>query len=129
MIIVPFEKGHLLGARAHPKQSSDQDLIDQGKLLEGWTAFENGNPVCFGGLVNTDKIHGGWLLFTDRMEARHFVPIYRFVRKVLRAMKEAELSVFIDVERDYVEGHRLARLLGFEAQSQHDGMVRMIHGG
>jgi hypothetical protein len=85
--IVPLELSHLDGVKVHTRQAAYQYLVDNGALtaecLAAWTVFDDDVVVAYGGLVETEDGTAGWLLFSDRMEPRHLLPIYRTCKAVI----------------------------------------------
>ena len=101
----------------HPKQKRHQSLIDTlsiKPLLDGWWgAFEGGHLLVFGSLASVADGIGVWLLFTDQFKPRHMLSTFTSLRAFLDEWCADAVRVYMDVDPDYPEACRLARILGF----------------
>ena len=112
MIIRPLERRHLVGVTVHPKQAHHQHLVDAGEFAgSAWSGFIGRDLVAFGGVVPADDGLAMWLLFTDRMRARHMIAVSRAIRGVVAGY---DGTLYADIDPARPEAVRLARLLGME---------------
>jgi hypothetical protein len=101
-------------AQAHLREIVTVDLL---RAMEGptaWTGFVDGKPLwCFGYLPVYATRAAVWA-FIGRHAGPHFTRIHREAATRLDALPFRRLEMQVDC--DFEEGHRWARLLGFELE-------------
>lgn len=122
MEIVPFEGKHLHEMRLQQAQEMfyakfsphyARALEDAGN---GWTALVDGRPVCCAGLVEQWEGRAlAWCLMAEDSGA-YFVRLVRAIRRALDMAHWRRVEANVDAE--FVQGIRLANMLGFEVESK-----------
>ena len=114
--VVRFEPSHLTGVIVHQKQARYQYLTGPGKIATdtSWSWFDDGVLIGFGGIVDVDDGIGLWVLMTDRIKTHHMVSVAWLGRSAIRKWQDQGLTVYADIDPDFPEAARLAKLLGFE---------------
>ena len=118
-MIVEFDPGHCLGARAHPSQARYQDLLDDPQSFREWwpqtySALDRDDLIAIGGSTLVAGKSGGWVLFTDRITPARFVPIHRAVARLLVYLEATGNPFFLHADPDNTKAARWAGLLGLE---------------
>ncbi len=78
-----------------------------------WAGVDEDAVIAIGGAVDADDGLVVWVLFTDRFHLRHMIGLVRSIRCVLVNCRD--VPVYADIDPNFPESARLARLLGFEA--------------
>lgn len=108
------EQGHVLELFAHEEY---QELLLMG---EGYTAFHNGNiVVCAGVFPMTDYMGRAWA-FVSGTQGRALLPASRAISDFLK--KTDYVRIDTPVRRDFINGHRWCKLLGFINETPERGM-------
>lgn len=117
---VPFEPAHAARIRLQPRQKPATQLVGDShyELLARAPsiALLDGDEVLMcGGVFEVWPGRGiAWAMLAERIGHR----MTACVRAVRRFFNEQAIArVEMDVEIDHAEGHRFARLLGFEQES------------
>jgi hypothetical protein len=111
--IVPFRRWHVdwLGTD-EPKM--DADTLQVLETQNSWTAVVDGEPVACGGTIEQWKgRHNAWTYMSPR-SSRHMMLI---TRAVLRNLETIKGRIELTVVRDFEQGHRWARMLGFSIEN------------
>lgn len=120
MSIVPFKKEHFRAIEPQPAQRYVPATVDESALdaLErngaSFTCVVGGAPVmCFGwsAIYPTRAVIWGYL---SKDAGRHMVRLTRIGRGLVRDLNFKRLEIEVDCE--FREGHRWARLLGFKPE-------------
>ena len=119
--IVEFKPEHFAEIRLQPGQEYLRNFLsfENGSALArnpSYTGLEDGVPVaCAGYIVNWPGRATAWS-FLSEMGPRSFVQVHKAIKKVLDGcyIKRMEMTVLCDHE----EGHRWAKLLGFELEAE-----------
>lgn len=122
MEIVPFQSDHLYQLRLQNAQEMFYAKFspNYGRALEdsgsGWTALVDGRPVCCAGLVEQWEGRAlAWCLLSED-SGTYFVRLVRAIRRALDMAHWRRVEANVDAE--FVQGIRLANLLGFEVESK-----------
>lgn len=119
--ILDFDPAHLTAMSLQDSQSWMQPLLDDRHVeaLRGqgrsWSVLDSDGAVlcCAGILPIWENRAEAWSLISGSAGPR-FVPILRAMRRELDRYPAARIE--ITVETDFEQGHRMARLLGFERE-------------
>jgi hypothetical protein len=119
--VIDFDPHHLTVMALQDAQAWMQPLLDDRHIetLRGhgkaWTAVDHGGRVlCCAGIIPIwDNRAEAWSLISGAA-GKLFVPILRAMRRELDAYPANRIE--ITVETDFEQGHRMARLLGFECE-------------
>jgi hypothetical protein len=98
-------------------------LLSAGPAL---TVMAAGKVIAIAGIAEVWAGRGAaWLLMADGAGRRHMVALHRAVRAYLDGCGVRRVECYVD--RDFLAGHRWARMLGFERE----GLMRAFgaHGG
>lgn len=122
MQIIPFKGEHLFDLRLqHMQQEFHQQFTPQyGRALEdvgnGYTAMVDGKPIACAGLAEQWEGRAlAWALI-GQDAGPHFVRMVRGMRRALDMSRWRRIEAQVDAE--FVEGIRLAVMLGFEVESK-----------
>lgn len=127
---VPFKAEHARAMRVQPRQAAWRDTAPDAhfRALEqraSVTILDGDEVLMCGGSI---EIWPGrkilWALLAEGIGTRMTV-CTRITRRFVRAEFNGRME--LDVERDHAEGHRFARLLGFEKET--DRLVSFYTGG
>jgi hypothetical protein len=122
MQVVPFDSQHIFGLNLQDAQREFYDKFtpEYGYALAqaggGYTALVDGHPVCCAGLI--EQWHGralAWALVGDD-SGRYFPRIVKAMRRMLDLADYRRIEAQVDCK--FIQGIRLARLLGFELESK-----------
>jgi hypothetical protein len=117
--VVPFRHWHMawLLAAGEPEGGRTEFGDSTLQVLEtqnSWTGVVDGEPVACGGTIEQWKgRHIAWTCMNPR-SGRHMSFI---TRAVLRNLETIEGRIELTVRRDFEQGHRWARILGFEIEN------------
>ena len=122
---VPLEQKHLDAIALQPAQRhvrafmTEPGYIDTLKAGGPCMALEDGGEVlvCCGLMAMWENRSVAWSLISESA-GRHFVRIFRMMRAILEAHPVRRVECTVDPGFD--NGHRLAKLLGF----QFEGLMR-----
>ena len=121
MNIIPFKAEHFWGIDVQPAQAYVASRVSPEHVASleeqcSFTVVVDGSPlVCFGWV----QIHPTRALLWTYISARagkHFVGITRIANKLIRDLKFKRLEMEVDCE--FEQGHRWARMLGFELEAE-----------
>lgn len=122
MVIVPFEPSHLRSLVLQEAQAWMGPMIggDYGdSLVRGgpcFTALDDGRVLACAGVIRMWENRGqAWALMSAD-SGRHFVGIYRGIRRFLDMDETRRVEATVDSNFD--AGHRLMRMLGFEREGR-----------
>lgn len=122
MEIVPFEAKHLWDLELQDAQEHFYSKFSPGygTALEtaggGYTALVGGRPIACAGIVEQWQGRGlAWALLAQD-SGPHFVGIVRGMRRALGLADYRRIEAQVDAE--FVEGIRLAEMLGFTVESK-----------
>lgn len=122
MIVRPFKVSDFLDMRLQPAQEPLRQhvTIEMVRGLVGPNSFTgeaDGRPVwSFGWMPVYAHRALVWALVSEGAGA-HFRSIHRIARRSLDLLLATHKRVEMDVTLDFEEGHRWARLLGFELEA------------
>lgn len=124
MEIVPFRPEHLQTIILQDAQSWMGPMLKPGygeALVQGgpcFTAIADGQVLACSGVIRMwDNRDQAWALISSQA-GPHFIGIYRGMRRFLDMHDARRVEATVDA--DFLEGHRLMRMLGF----QHEGLMR-----
>lgn len=122
MRIVPFEPVHLRTLVLQDAQSWMGPMLkaDYGESLKRsgpcFTALDGDEVVACAGVVNMwENRDQAWALLSSN-SGRHFVGIYRGIRRFLDMHDARRIEATVDSE--FMAGHRLMQMLGFEREGR-----------
>ncbi len=122
MQIVPFKGEHLFSLRLQRMQDEfhQQFTPEYGRALEdvgnGYTAMVDDRPIACAGLAEQWEGRAlAWALI-GQDAGPHFVRMVRGMRRALDMSCWRRIEAQVDAE--FVEGLRLAEMLGFEVESK-----------
>lgn len=116
--IAPFRRWHLMWLMdEEPVGGAVPFDVDVAMALEkhnSWTAVDDGAPIACGGTLEQWRgRHQAWMYMT-RGTAPHMLAITRAVKA---KMAKAEGRVEMTVRADFEQGHRWAKMLGFQREA------------
>lgn len=119
--IAPFRLEHWHRIQLQPEQEdavhflSDHEIV-QLETTDAFTAFVGDEVVAIAGVVPLSPGRGhAWALLSNGAR-RHMLPITRAINRFLRISGDFT-RVEMAVKCSFEEGHRWARLLGFEMEA------------
>lgn len=123
MKIVPFRAEHLRQLQVQNAQlksmswmPADQaETIEQLGAIEAYTAIEGDRVVGCAGVLELWKGRAAAWAFLAGDLGRKFVPFHRAVKRFLAVAEYSRIEA--EVALDFDEGHRWARILGFELEN------------
>ena len=118
---VPYRAAHLMAMALQPAQAWMYPLVgpQEAKALEGpwsWAGVAGGDVVACGGVLQYWKNRGMAWAFLSERAGKHMVAMTRTVHRLLDDVPCARVEAA--VECDFKAGHRWARLLGFELETE-----------
>jgi hypothetical protein len=128
--VIPFKAAHARAMRVQPRQAGWRDAAPDAHFVAleshpSLTIMDGERPVMSGGVI---QVWPGrkvvWALMAEDIGHR-MTACTRITRRFLDSQFTGRLE--LDVERDHAEGHRFARLLGFEKET--DRLVSFYTGG
>ena len=118
--VVPFKRWHIDFLLTHGDAEGGSFRLDEPTLdaLEAapntWTLLWDAEPLLCGGTVPMwPGRHTAWC-FMNKLAARHMTFVTRYARKTLERVKG---RIEFTVRADFPQGHRWARMLGFEIET------------
>jgi hypothetical protein len=120
MIVVPFRAEHLFLMEAQDAQQDEVanvplEYAKQMESIASFTAMQDGEVLgCAGVFPFHDNRALCWT-YISKNAGKHFVQIHRRVKAFLDAVEYNRLEM--DVAFEFQEGHRWAKLLGFEVET------------
>jgi len=119
--IIPFLADHLLMFDRH--LSSENVIVptyDQFKRIEGskfaHTVLVEGGIVACGGIVQYWSGRGEAWAVINKLAKRHFLTLHYVVKNYLESVSLHRVEA--TVAKDFNNGHRWAKLLGFELEAE-----------
>ena len=116
--IVPFKAEHFAALDIDPRQREEvTDAIL--KALEdtlALTVLVNGVPVAMAGVIEDTPWRGKAWSYMGADLKRHMVPVIRGLRRGLDLCSYSRIEM--DVDMNFTEAHRMARLLGFTMEAR-----------
>ena len=119
MLIIPYKAEHLSGLMLQAAQQYMQAYISEAdtKALEqgyAYTGLDEGNVLICAGVMPIWQGRGlAWAYVAEHARA-HMIALTRSVKQVLDTLPFDRIEAAVDV--DFGQGHRWARLLGFELE-------------
>ena len=119
MIVVPFEARHIFLLLPQPSQFEEVASItmDMAKQLEGltaMTAIHDGEVLACAGVLGLHRNRGLAWTYISANAGKHFIQLHRLTKAYLDALQYNRVEM--DVAYGFEQGHRWARLLGFEVE-------------
>ena len=117
--LVPFKMEHITPVLDQKiNQGVKAFFLAQGKRYEdpklGMTGMFHGKPIVFGGFEPIWDNRGMvWCVFSNE-EKKHFVPVFRGIKKFLLQTPYVRTEVYIPF--DFEQGKRRAEMLGFKLE-------------
>jgi hypothetical protein len=135
MIVVPFISAHLEGFKAQDDQGLvnrymiSQDYIETiAEYGPAYTGLVDGKAVIFAGMVCPHPHIGMlWAILSEDCR-KHLLPATRRVLSFMEAYKHLP-RLETAVKRDFKEGHRWAKMLGFVNETPETGMRNFSEDG
>jgi hypothetical protein len=121
MNVVPYKAEHFWAIVPQPAQAYLADYVTPQHIesLEkecSFTVMADGSPVvCFGWLALYPTRALLWT-YISTTAGKHFVGITRIANRLIRDLKFKRLEIEVDCE--FEQGHRWARMLGFELEAE-----------
>jgi hypothetical protein len=118
-MIVPFKAQHMVDFEVQSMQAAEASILTQQEAmaLENTTAyslFEEGRILaCFGMIEVWAGRSIGWSYVSQHI-GRRYVKLHRAALRVIDMCEWRRLETYVDV--DFAEGHRWARMLGFQLE-------------
>lgn len=128
MIIVPFEKWHLgilelqVAQQNAPLEEGHGDMLE--KAGNAWSMIdESGICIISAGIIDMGFSRGqGWAL-VSKQAAPHLARITKEIRKRIDTFNFNRIEIVVN--RDFKEGHRWAKMLGFKCETP-EGMEEFM---
>ncbi len=122
MIVVPFIESHIHGFNLQKDQLfMNRYLLDpeyvrfMAESGFAYTGIVDGVPVAISGMFLVHPhIGNAWALLSDRAY-QHLLPITKAIKQFLEGQNIKRIEVA--VKHDFKEGHRWAKMLGFENET------------
>ena len=119
-MVIPFETTHL---RLMKVQASQQAVLQHVtdnflSLLENTNAFTaviDGEIVACAGVIEYYKGRGEAWSYLSADLGRNMVSVFRAIKSYLDTIDVRRIEMTVDT--DFAEGHRFAKLLGFELEA------------
>lgn len=117
--ITPFRRWHMqwlqgAGPAMDGRFGYGIDTVLELEKQNSWTAVLDGAPVACGGtLLQWPGRHQAWM-YMNEGTGPHMLPLTKAVARALGGVKG---RVEFTVRADFAQGHRWARLLGFEVET------------
>ena len=121
---MPFKAEHFRMLEIQPRQAeevTDEVLKAVEEFSYARTYMENGKPIAIAGLFQETPWRAkAWAYLSPGME-KTMVPVFGGFRREILATSYRRVEM--DVDTDFEQGHRMARLLGFtrECDRPHHG--------
>lgn len=120
MIIVPFRAEHLFLMDPQDSQQGELGSISlaEAKELEGlsaFTAMQDGEVIGCGGVFPFHPQRALCWTYISKQAGRHFTQLHRRVKLFIDTVGYNRLEM--DVAYEFEQGHRWAKLLGFEVEA------------
>lgn len=122
MNIVPFKAEHLSRINIQSQQKEDlrlgsPELYGALEHEESFTALDvNGEVLGCGGVVGMTETRAcAWTYLADNLKT-NLVPITKACKAYFKIMPYKRLEIHVDC--DFANGHRWARMLGFELECE-----------
>ena len=118
----PFEAWHLGSIKLQESQEWVRGFFVGADLvsLEGphaMTVYSDGAPVACGGAIGFgDGRACLWSFMGSNIGPREFVKVHAITKRLIDAMPFRRLEMYVDC--DFENGHRWARLLGFDMECE-----------
>ena len=112
-MIIPFEREHLREMLVQTKQKSlpiTEEILDTLELGEGYTYFDEKPLACAGVIEIADGRALAWAYMAESIGSKMPVVI-RGIKRFLSMSTYRRIEM--DVDCDFPQAHRMARILGF----------------
>lgn len=131
MIVIPFRAEHFWAidiqpSQAYVRQYVTEDGIKQLEAQNSFTCVENDKLLaCFGWIPIYSTRGSIWALISAT-SGPHFVGMTRIAKRLIDGLAFRRLEMEVDCE--FEQGHRWARMLGFELEAKRLRGFRMDGG-
>ncbi len=120
MMIVPFETSHLRLMNVQPSQQAvlqhvTDDFLSLLQNTNAFTAIVDGEIVACAGVIEYYKGRGEAWSYLSSDLGSNMVLVFRAIKNYLDTVDVRRIEMTVDV--DFAEGHRFAKLLGFELEA------------
>lgn len=128
MIVVPFIAAHLAGFKAQDNKGLVNKYMISEEYIQpiadygpAYTGCIDGKPVIFAGMIQVHPHIGmAWAILSEDCK-HHLVSATRAIDKFLDEHNHIP-RIETAVKRDFTEGHRWAKMLGFVNETPDTGM-------
>lgn len=120
MIVIPFRAEHLFIIDGQEHQADELkgvsfEYAKQLEALESYTAIHNGEVLACAGFFPFHDQRALCWTYLSKNAGKRFISLHKTVKRIVDSMKYNRLEM--DVACDFEEGHRWAKLLGFELET------------
>ena len=120
MIVVPFRYEHFLGidiqpAQAYVRDYVTEDVIKQLETKNSFTCIDNDKVLACFGWVQIYPTRGSLWALISATSGPHFVGMTRIAKRLIDGLAFRRLEMEVDCE--FEQGHRWARMLGFKLEA------------
>lgn len=88
------------------------------------SVIQGSTVLACGGVIYSDKVRGtalAWALLSSSVEPKNMIAIHRGFKGYIDSMINGGLQLFATVEKDFPQGIRWAKLLGFKHIGPYEG--------
>ena len=121
MIVIPFKAEHFWSIEAQPAQEYVRGCVteEQVKQLEKAEAFscvEGDKVLCCFGWVEVYKTRAAIWGYMSKDVGPHFNKVTRIAKRLIKGLAYKRIELEVDCE--FKDGHRWARMLGFQLEAE-----------
>lgn len=118
--VVPFKRWHMAWLLDDGEAVGGQSGLDLDTLMgleqqNSWTAIVDGAPVACGGTMLQWPGRSTAWMYLNSKTGRHMLWL---TQETAKRLQEVPGRIEITVRRDFDAGHRWARMLGFEVETE-----------
>lgn len=120
MTVIPFEVSHLRLMKVQPAQQAvlqhvTDDFLSLLENTNAFTAVVDGEVIACAGVIEYYKGRGEAWSYLSADLGSNMVAVYRAIKSYLDTVDVRRIEITVDT--DFAEGHRFAKLLGFELEA------------
>jgi len=121
MIVVPFQTWHFWDIKPQASQAYVQQFVTPEGIeaLEkhsSFTCLVDDKPVCCFGWMELYPTRASIWSYMSEDAARYLVHLTRIAKRLISTLQYKRLEM--EVDTDFEQGHRWARMLGFQLEAE-----------
>ena len=121
MIVVPFQSWHFWdikpqASQAYVQRFATNDGIEALEKHASYTCMVDDAPVCCFGYMELYPTRASIWSYMSEDAAPHFIRLTKIAHRFIKSLPHKRLEMEVDAE--FEQGHRWARMLGFTLEAE-----------